>query len=197
MKHPIDDIKWIEASDLKTNAWNPNVVFTPEMELLESSILDIGWAFPILTNKDNIIIDGHHRWWIALNSDKIREAFGSEVPCSQLDVDIAEAMITTVRMNRAKGSHIAIRMSSLVISLHDEHGKTVEEIAEGIGAPKEEVELLLKSHVFKTRDLDNYEYSKAWVPVDISTEEREKMVKEGLTADEILTERDSDEAPDR
>ena len=37
MDHPIDKIEWLPASDLIANSYNPNVVFTPEMKLLELS----------------------------------------------------------------------------------------------------------------------------------------------------------------
>ena len=61
MLDPINNIQWILASDLNGNDYNPNVVFTPELKLLERSLLKTGWVQPILISKDKIIIDGFHR----------------------------------------------------------------------------------------------------------------------------------------
>jgi len=196
MNDPIDNVVWLAAEELNPNFWNPNHVFGPEMKLLELSILTNGWVFPIIINKNKIIIDGYHRHWTSLNSKKIVKKYNKMIPCVVLDIDDDEAMMMTVRMNRAKGTHIALKMSSLVQRLHVEHGKSVADIAVGIGATKAEVELLLKGDVFKSRDLTKYEYSKAWVPMEVTAEERTRMIEDGVTSAEIASERDSDEAPD-
>ena len=56
MNNPIDNIKWLDANELNGNDYNPNVVFTPELKLLETSILKTGWVQPILISKDKTII---------------------------------------------------------------------------------------------------------------------------------------------
>jgi len=163
---PLDNIQWIDANLLVPNDYNPNVVFTPELILLENSILDNDWIFPLVINSNHIIIDGAHRHHLALTSPKIQDKYGSEVPCVVLDISNPDAIMMTVRMNRAKGSHIALRMSHVVHRLDDE-GCATEEIMRGLGATREEVELLRTGDdVFKHKNLDQYEYSKAWIPVE-------------------------------
>ena len=75
-------------------------------------------------------------------------------------------MILTVRMNRAKGSHIAVRMASMIKELVDEHKWEPQELAKELGATKKEVDLLYQDGVFKMLKKVNgeYKYSKAWYP---------------------------------
>lgn len=160
------NIDWRDAKTLDGNSWNPNCVFMPELRLLERSILLQGWLQPILINPRGIVIDGFHRWRLSLDSERIREKFAGKVPCVVMDVDDGHAMLLTVRMNRAKGTHVAMRMASLVRRLLDEFHFTPEQIAVELGATADEVALLSQENVFKARDLKNYAYSKAWYPIE-------------------------------
>lgn len=166
MSNPIDDIKWLSVKELKANNYNPNVVIGPELRLLEHSILTSGWIQPILVDRLLNIIDGFHRWSLAGMSAALLARDGGCVPVCVLDLGRAEAMVLTVRMNRAKGKHVAIRMADLVIELHDEHGWPLEKIAKEIGATAAEITLLYENSLFKTLDLKGYKFSKAWVPYD-------------------------------
>lgn len=104
---PLESVVWRDPNELNANEYNPNRVLTLEMELLKLSIERTGWLQPILISKSDVIIDGFHRTTIArLN--------GWLVPCCVLDLDERERMMLTVRINRAKGTHVALRMSDLV-----------------------------------------------------------------------------------
>lgn len=135
-KDPISRIEWRKARDLQANGYNPNVVFTPELKLLERSILKTGWVQPILITPKGTIIDGFHRHRLAQDSKKLLEKYSGLVPCAVLDIDESQAMILTIRMNRAKGTHIAVRMSEIVHKLIDEYNLPPEQIAQEIGATK-------------------------------------------------------------
>lgn len=165
---PVDRIEWRAADELRTNDWNPNVVHAPELRLLETSILENGWVQPVLINETGLLIDGFHRVMLAQRSKPLRERYAGEVPCAVLDLDDIQARLLTVRINRAKGSHVAVRMSALVKTVIDEGGLSVEEVARQIGATPAEVELLHQDDVFKARDIPNWPYSKAWVPEEVS-----------------------------
>lgn len=153
---PIEDIQWIDPNTLTANDYNPNVVFTKEMRLLEFSLKKQGWIQPILINKDKVIIDGFHRHTIAKRNDWL-------VPCAVLDIDDVERRLLTVRINRAKGSHIAIRMSELIQGLLAD-GVAKETIAQEIGGDLAEVELLAKKDVFEKFNLEGHTYSRSWIP---------------------------------
>lgn len=167
---PISRIEWRDASSLNANDYNPNVVFTPELKLLERSILKTGWVQPVLITEDGTIIDGFHRHRLAQDSAKLREKYHGKVPCAVMDITPQEAMVVTIRMNRAKGSHVAVRMSEIVHKLIDEMGMLPEELAQDIGASKAEIDLLYQDGVFKMKNIKDYKYSKAWIPSDTRLE---------------------------
>lgn len=164
MKHPIDNIKWIDVNELSANDYNPNNVFKKEMELLEFSILKQGYIQPILITQDNVIIDGFHRATIARASKKIHEKYGTKIPCCILNLSEPERMMLTIRINRAKGSHQALKMSHIIKELINKHGLNIEQVGSEIGANKDEIMLLLNDNVFKALKIDKHKYSKAWVP---------------------------------
>jgi hypothetical protein len=163
---PIDRIEWVDARELKANHYNPNIVFNQELRLLERSIMRTGWVQPILISRDGTIIDGFHRWRLALDSAAVRGRYDGRVPCARLRVGPAEAMLLTVRMNRAKGTHTAVRMSALVKELIDVHQMDPEQIATEIGGDRAEVDLLYQDSLFKAKNIKEYRYSRSWIPAD-------------------------------
>jgi ParB-like chromosome segregation protein Spo0J len=164
---PIDRIEWRLAGELNANDYNPNIVFGPELRLLELSLVRTGWVQPILiTRADATIIDGYHRVRLAQDSKALRKKYQGKVPCAVLEIDRAAAMMLTIRMNRAKGSHVAVRMSEIIHELVDQHGVDPQQIAVEIGATPEEITLLYQDGVFKMKNIENYAYSKAWYPIE-------------------------------
>lgn len=162
---PISNVTWVDVGLLKANDYNPNVVFSKEMELLRLSILKNGWIQPILVTHEYVIIDGFHRASLAKSDRKVRDFTGGKVPVVVMELSEPERMLLTIRINRAKGSHIAIRMSDLIKRVVNEYGMPFEEICRQIGATKDEVELLLMDDVFKKFDISKEsKYSRAWVP---------------------------------
>jgi ParB-like chromosome segregation protein Spo0J len=170
MINPIDNIVWIEASQLKANGWNPNRVHKPELKLLEHSLLKTGWIQPVLINKNNMIIDGFHRWRLSQDSKAVIEAFGGKVPTAQLPVEDDEAMAITVRINRAKGTHVAIEMHKLVLQLLTQYEWTREKVAKEIGATLDEVDTLAQEGVFAAKNIAKWAYSQAWYPIEAPNE---------------------------
>jgi ParB-like chromosome segregation protein Spo0J len=156
LESPIEKIEWIDPNTLTANNYNPNFVFTKEMRLLELSIKKQGWLQPILITRNKTIIDGFHRHTIAKRNNWL-------APCAILDLDETERKLLTVRINRAKGTHIAVRMSELIQGLLDS-GVSKKQIAEEIGADEDEVDILALKDIFEKFDLDNHKYSKAWIP---------------------------------
>jgi ParB-like chromosome segregation protein Spo0J len=159
---PISNIQWIEVDKLNANDYNPNVVLNKELSLLELSILTNGWIQPILINKDNTIIDGFHRSFLSRSSKLLKEKYNSKVPCVVMDLSEAERMLLTIRINRAKGNHVAFKMHEIIQTLIDKHKISKEYIQKSIGATKQEVELLYKDGVFDALNIKEHKYSKAW-----------------------------------
>jgi ParB-like chromosome segregation protein Spo0J len=164
MKDPINNIIWRNTEELRANHWNPNRVHKMELKLLEHSLLSTGWIQPILTNETGLIIDGFHRWRLSQDSKAVRERYDGKVPVATLPVDDATAMAITVRINRAKGTHVAIEMHNLVVSLITEHGWTREQVAKEIGANLDEVDALAQEGIFAAKKIKDWAYSNAWYP---------------------------------
>ena len=159
---PISNVKWIEVEKLNANDYNPNVVLNKELKLLELSVLKNGWIQPILINNDNTIIDGFHRSYLSRNSKLLKEKYNGKVPCVVMELSEAERMLLTIRINRAKGNHVAFKMHEIVKTLVDKHEVSMEYIQESIGASKDEVELLYKDGVFDALNIKEHKYSRAW-----------------------------------
>jgi ParB-like chromosome segregation protein Spo0J len=168
MRDPISHIEWRDADMLDANDYNPNVVFTPELRLLERSILLTGWVQPILVTPDGTIIDGFHRVMLSRDSENLQARYAGKVPCAVVDIPRHKAMLLTIRMNRAKGTHVAVRMSEIVRELIDVHHCDPQEVAIEIGATKDEIDLLYQDGVFKMKNIEDYRYSKAWYPAEKS-----------------------------
>lgn len=164
-KMPISNVQWLPVNNLQANDYNPNVVFTEEMKLLKFSLLKQGWIQPILVTKDGVIIDGFHRATIAKTDKEVFLMTKGMVPCVVMDLTEPERMLLTIRINRAKGSHIALKMSSLIKKLVNDYCVPVSQICQEIGATKDEVDLLMMENIFNKFGIDkSSEYSRAWVP---------------------------------
>jgi len=163
---PVENIQWLDCDSLTANHYNPNRVMNAEMNLIEKSILRTGWIQPILVNTNRRIIDGFHRWTLSRLSSQLREKYHGKVPCCVLDVSDAEAMIITVRINRAKGTHLAFRMADYVKEILEKHNVTMEQLAQEIGATLDEVMLLQRKDMFEEKDVENWAYSEAWFPAE-------------------------------
>ncbi|SKX81176.1 ParB-like nuclease domain [Mycobacteroides abscessus subsp. bolletii] len=161
---PIDHIRWVPADTLDANTWNPNRVHLAELRLLERSLLSTGWLQPLLVNPERLIIDGFHRWRLSQDSNPVRKRWRGRVPVAVLHVDRPTAMLMTIRINRAKGTHVAVEMSAIVRELIEEHGIDRATIAAEIGGTKDEVDLLAQEGVFAAKNIKNHAYSNAWYP---------------------------------
>ncbi|QIG76137.1 co-activator of prophage gene expression [Rhizobium phage RHph_I4] len=168
--HPLSNVQWVDVARLQANDYNPNVVVSPEFKLLKFSLLKQGWLQPILVcpvpGSDTAleIIDGFHRATLAKTDKDVSAMTDGKVPVVILPLDVAERKMLTIRINRAKGSHVAVKMHDIIVSLINEHGMSIKDVCQGIGADKPEVELLLTDNVFKKLDIENTPYSRAWEP---------------------------------
>ena len=156
-------MQWVDVDLLTANDYNPNVVFSDEMKLLKFSIQKNGWIQPILVTQEYCIIDGFHRATLAKMHKDITA--DGKVPVVMMQMSEPERMMLTIRINRAKGSHIAVKMSDIIHKLSKEYGIPLAQIGEGIGARKDEVELLLMDNVFQQKGInEETKYSRAWIP---------------------------------
>lgn len=111
---PVLKVEMVEAAKIRANAYNPNRVAPPEMRLLELSIREDGFTQPIVCYRDGDefeVVDGFHRFTVG-------KKLGLErLPVVVIDKPIEQRMASTIRHNRARGTHQISDMSSIVADL--------------------------------------------------------------------------------
>lgn len=121
-KSPVYNIIRVPIEKIQANTYNPNHVAPPEMKLLEKSILEDGYTMPIvcyyLKDEDKYeIVDGFHRYTTMLRNKEIRNREGGCLPVSVIDKPLENRMASTIRHNRARGSHSIDLMQNIVKEL--------------------------------------------------------------------------------
>lgn len=115
---PVYNVRAIPIEKIHANAYNPNHVAPPEMRLLYESIKQDGYTMPIvvypLPDGEFEIVDGYHRYAVMLTHRDIYEREGGMLPCSVIDKDKSNRMASTIRHNRARGSHSIELMTNIV-----------------------------------------------------------------------------------
>ena len=162
---PCLEVVLVPTEKMQANNYNPNNVPKNNMDLLETSIRNNGFCFPIVTIYDDIIdkyivIDGFHRYTI------LKERFeAKEIPVVVLKHDLSQRMTATVQFNRARGVHSTELMGDLVQALINQ-GMEDLEIAKHLGMEYEEVYRLKQvtgiADIFK-----NQTYSKSWQMMEV------------------------------
>lgn len=124
MKSPVYNVKAVPIEKVQANTYNPNHVAPPEMKLLYDSIKSDGYTMPVVTyylpDVDKYeIVDGFHRYTIMLTHKDIYEREKGLLPVVVIDKPLTDRMASTVRHNRARGSHSIDLMANIVAELKD------------------------------------------------------------------------------
>jgi len=159
----------VNRSLVQANTYNPNNVPDSKMELLRQSIVDNGFAFPIVAvfssdEEKFVVVDGFHRFlisgpgWLGM----------SHVPVAILDHDMSQRMYATWQFNKARGHH-QVDMDADLIKALIEQGLGEEEICKHLGVDLETVHRYKQmtgiSELFK-----NVTYSSPWRMVEVDDE---------------------------
>jgi len=163
---PVNAVYWEDRDRLVPNNYNPNKVFPAELRLLKISILENGWTQPIVANEKKEIIDGFHRWKISAHP-KIYEMTNGLVPvCYVLNLDRRTTQMSTIRHNRARGTHLVLEMANIVKEMI-ESDCSIQEIMSRLEMEREEVVRLANRQGIPQSDLiENLDWSKSWIPVN-------------------------------
>ena len=159
-KSPVYSVIAVPIEKIQANTYNPNSVAPPEMALLETSIWEDGYTMPVVcyykAETDTYeIVDGYHRYTTLKTSKRIFEREGGMLPVVVIDKDESNRMASTIRHNRARGSHDVDLMSNIVAEL-TKAGMSDSWIIKHIGMDKDEL-LRLKqitglAEMFKDRE---------------------------------------------
>lgn len=165
MKSPVYNIIAVPIEKIRANEYNPNSVAPAEMKLLYDSIKEDGYTMPIVCYYDKgadmyEIVDGFHRYSIMLKYKNIREREGGRLPVSVIDKPISGRMASTIRHNRARGSHNVDLMSNIVAELV-KMGLSNDWIGKHLGMDADEV-IRLKQITGLAALFKDREFSKSW-----------------------------------
>jgi len=163
---PVYNIIKVHVVKIRANEYNPNKVAPPEMQLLYDSIKADGYTMPIVCyyhQDDDIyeVVDGFHRYSIMIQHKDIYDREGGYLPVSVINKPIGERIASTIRHNRARGTHNIDLMSSIVAELV-EMGKSDSWIAKHLGMDVDEL-LRLKQITGLAALFKDHEYSRSWV----------------------------------
>lgn len=165
MKSPVYNVKAVLVDKIRANSYNPNSVAKPEMDLLYKSILEDGYTMPIVCyyiEDEDIyeIVDGFHRYTVMLNHKDIYDREGGKMPVVVIEKDISNRMASTIRHNRARGSH-SIELMSNIVSELVESGMSDRWIMNNIGMDADEL-LRLKQVSGLAALFQDKEFNNAW-----------------------------------
>ena len=168
-KSPVYGVRPVPIEKIRATEYNPNHVAPQDMRLLYDSIKQDGCTLPIVCyyNKyDDMyeIVDGFHRYTVMLQHEDIREREGGMLPVSVIDKPLDERMASTIRHNRARGTHDVDLMSNIVAELHN-IGRSDAWLAKHLGMDQDEI-LRLKQITGLAEAFKDNEFSRSWEPAD-------------------------------
>lgn len=175
-KSPVYNVIAVPIEKIMPNNYNPNAVAPPELKLLYESIREDGYTMPIVcyyskTRDLYIIVDGFHRYRIMRDYPDIYERENGMLPVSVIDKPLDYRMASTIRHNRARGSHDVDLMSNIIRELH-ELGRSDNWISKHLGMEKDEI-LRLKQITGLTELFKNVKFGTAWIPDEDDGSEEE------------------------
>lgn len=168
---PVYKVMAVPVEQVHANAYNPNHVAPPEMKLLEISVWLDGFTMPCVCykigDKNYEIVDGFHRYSL-MNKDakafskRIYDRENGLLPIVVIDKPISDRMASTIRHNRARGSHDVELMTNIVSELVSA-GMSDAWIMKNIGMDAEEL-LRLKQLSGLAALFADKEFSESWEP---------------------------------
>ncbi|MCL2017298.1 MAG: ParB/RepB/Spo0J family partition protein [Alphaproteobacteria bacterium] len=162
---PVYTVMRVPIDQIQANAYNPNAVAPPEMALLYKSILEDGYTMPIvcyrLENGKFEIVDGFHRYKVMKKHQDIYEREGGCLPVVVIEKDISNRMASTIRHNRARGSHSIELMVNIVRDLVD-GGMSDAWIIKNIGMDTDELLRLKQISGLQSLFVDK-DFNRAWM----------------------------------
>lgn len=168
-KSPAYQVIPVPIEKIVANDYNPNAVAPPEMRLLYDSIKEDGYTMPIVCyySKEQdvyVIVDGFHRYRIMKEHKDIYERENGMLPVAVIEKSLSNRMASTIRHNRARGTHDVDLMSNIVKELH-ELGRSDAWISRHLGMDRDEI-LRLKQITGLASLFKDIKFGDAWRPVE-------------------------------
>lgn len=185
-------VEYIPVDMITPNDYNPNRQDDHDFELLCKSMQEDGFTTPVVALMEKVegedgvertvIVDGEHRWRAAATLGL------KEIPVVRVDMTMEQARISTIRHNRARGSHDIDLEAALLRDLR------------AVGALDIAADSLLLDDVEMQKMLDDIpapdalageEYDQSWIPDKLTDEEKE-IISTGKATTESLVETSAD-----
>ena len=112
---PVYHVRRVPVEKVRANSYNPNHVAPPEMKLLELSIWEDGYTMPCVFEREKGLL-----------------------PVVVIEKDLSNRMASTIRHNRARGTHSVELMVDIVAEL-TKAGMSDEWIKKYIGMDADEL----------------------------------------------------------
>lgn len=126
------NIEEVKLKDLKPWKFNPRRMPESQKKKLKASLEEFGFVEPIVINKDNTIIGGHQRYFVA-------KGMGIETaPCIRLDLDERKATALNLALNKIQGEWDEFKLSEVLQTIQDDKMLALTGFEEG------EVQVLLE-----------------------------------------------------
>ena len=140
---PVYAVKAVPVEKVVANDYNPNIVAPPEMRLLDLSIWEDGFTMPCVCYYDSeadqyILVDGYHRYSVLKTSQRIYQREKGLLPVVVINKELSNRMASTIRHNRARGTHNIELMCHIVAEL-DKAGMSDRWIMKNIGMDRDEL----------------------------------------------------------
>lgn len=168
---PVDLVRWVPATEVFANDYNPNSVAPPEMELLRLSIMEDGYTQPIVTHfeptedgaQGYCVVDGFHRNRVGKECADVHARVHGYLPVVKIKESQegrGDRIAATIRHNRARGKHKVEAMSDIVIELKRRNWSD-DKIAKNLGMDADEI-LRLTQISGIAEMFSDQEFSRAW-----------------------------------
>ncbi len=176
------EVSYLPIEAIQPNDWNPNRQSDHDFELLLRSMEEDGFTQPIIVipleaEGKYMVVDGEHRWRGA-------QALGlDEIPVVVVEMSPEQARISTIRHNRARGSHDIELEADLLRDL--QRLGAMEWAQDSLLISDEELSRLVDD-VSAAEAMANEDFSEAWVPDDFSDEDAALIRGEGMSTEQVV-----------
>lgn len=168
----------VQNKILQIPPWGATSILRPERMLLKTSMMEYGWLQPIIVRLiDNIIIDGYQRFLISIDEEKFSKRHSSMIPVIYQDIDEVEAIIMHIRLNRARGMVNSYALSRAIKRVVTSGKYEENDLSNLFLMHDDEIDLLMSDGLLKKKNWQKYEYSRAWVPIEVAKPSAENAVR--------------------
>lgn len=167
MEGDLMDISLVSVNDLRPAPWRATHVLKPDLAVIRESLWDYGWLFPLVVRaSDGLIVDGHHRVYLAETDADLRSRDQGVVPVRVVECGEVDAMLMHVRLNRGRGEILAKYLSHIIKDVLASRLYSEVDVMKVLKMSADEMDILADGTLVKRKKIAEHKYSKGWVPVE-------------------------------